>query len=132
MFASSEAIDCVSSTAHVEELFAGQPPETPKTIVPSETIVPAESQPIRAESQPVSSPPSSTPPVTAEDVVPELSATAGSPPTLPVETFGGVSIFNPATTEESTEESTETGWEKEFEDWNIDDVDKTDFEDIQL
>ena len=68
---------------------------------------------------------------------PELSGLVGSPPTLPVETFGGVSIFNPAiSTEGSTEASTETGWEKEFDDWNLDDegevVDKTDFEDIQL
>lgn len=79
-----------------------------------------------------------TPAVDTDTNPPELSGIVGSPPTLPVETFGGVSIFNPAanSTEESTEESTETGWEKEFDDWNLDDegevVDKTDFEDIQL
>jgi hypothetical protein len=81
--------------------------------------------------------PASTPPI---PVVPTTTALPAelpnSPPTLPVESFGGVSIFKPTLVEEEPSEPTSSGWDNDFETWdeevdNSDSLNK-DFEDIQL
>ena len=83
----------------------------------------------------------------SESFVPVTSATTletsqvtelpNSPPTLPVESYGGVSIFKPEVVEtasESVDSSDRLGseWDNDFENWGNELKENKDFEDIQL